>query len=189
MTDPDNTGTGGLMLVMNFKTNHSCVSPLVGSRLMLYPPRSIIPGKVATPQGQDPPSVVPLAWAGPAAYVTSGGSQYPAGGVPVIVAVEKKNVKGVLQRGTTTRIIVAGDSVFLGKGLIQAEANRDFAEQAASWLLDQSQYMTGIAPRKVVEYKVSLTRAQMTSIRWIFLGAMPGGILLLGGLVWLRRRH
>jgi hypothetical protein len=188
VTDPENTGAGGLLEVMNFKTNHPCVSPLVGSRLLLYPPRSIIPGKVATPQGQDPPSVVPLAWAGPAANITSGGSQYPMGGVPVIVAVEKKNVKGVLERGTT-RIIVAGDAVFLGKGLIRAEANREFAEQAARWLLDQSQYMAGIAPRKVVEYKVSLTHAQMTSIRWIFLGAMPGGILLLGGLVWLRRRH
>jgi hypothetical protein len=143
---------------------------------------------MATPQGQDPPSVVPLAWAGPAAYYTSHGSQYPAGGAPLIVAVEKKNVKGVLQRGTT-RIIVAGDATFLGGDNIDFEANRDFAEQAARWLLDQSQYMAGIATRRVVEYKVTLTHAQMTSIRWIFLGAMPGGIILLGGIVWLRRRH
>ena len=188
VTDPENTGAGGVMVVMNFQTNHPCVSPLVGSRLLLFQPRSISPLKMATPQGQDPPSVVPLAWAGPAAYYTSHGSQYPAGGAPLIVAVEKKNVKGVLQRGTT-RIIVAGDATFLGGDNIDFEANRDFAEQAARWLLDQSQYMGGIAPRKVVEYKVTLTHAQMTSIRWIFLGAMPGGIILLGGLVWLRRRH
>ncbi|HXD01229.1 MAG TPA: DUF4350 domain-containing protein [Verrucomicrobiae bacterium] len=188
VTDPDNTGTGGILMVMNFQTNHPCVSPLVGSRLVLSPPRSISKLNIATPQGQDPPSVVPLAWTGPAAYVTSGGSQYPAGGVPVIVAVEKKNVKGVVQRGTT-RIIVTGDAAFLGGENIEFEANREFAEQAARWLLDQSQYMAGIAPRKVIEYKVTMTHAQMTSIRWIFLGAMPGGILLLGGIVWLRRRH
>jgi ABC-2 type transport system permease protein len=188
VTDPDNTGPGGILMVMNFQTNHPCVSPLVGSRLVLFPPRSISKLTIATPQGQDPPSVVPLAWTGPAAYVTSGGSQYPAGGMPVIVSVEKKNVKGVLQRGTT-RIIVAGDATFLGGENIEFEANREFAEQAARWLLDQSQYMAGIAPRRVVTYKVTITHAQMTSIRWIFLAAMPGGILLLGGLVWLRRRH
>jgi hypothetical protein len=25
-------------------------------------------------------------------------------------------------------------------------------------------------------------------LRWLFLGGLPGGVLLLGGLVWLRRR-
>jgi ABC-type uncharacterized transport system len=186
--DPDNTASGGLLAVMNFATNHPCVGSLVGSELWLYPPRSISPRPVATPQGQEAPTVMPLAWAGPRAYVTSGASQYQAPNAPVIVAVEKKDVKGVLQRGTT-RIIVTGDAVFLGSGLIKAEANRDFAELAARWLLDQSQSMGGVPPRRVMEYRVTLTHAQMTSIRWIFLGAMPGGILLFGGLVWLRRRH
>ncbi len=187
--DPDNTAAGGnLVAIMNFATNHPCVSPLVGSELWMYPPRSISPVKVETAQGQEAPTVVPLAWAGPRAYVTMGGSQYPAGGAPVIVAAEKKDVKGVLQQGTT-RIIVAGDAVFLSSDYIKAEANRAFAELAARWLLDQSQSMGGVPPRRVMEYRINLTRAQMASIRWIFLGAMPGGILLLGWLVWLRRRH
>jgi hypothetical protein len=186
--DRDNTAASGLVAIMNFATNHPCVSSLVGSELWLYPPRSISPRHVATPQGQEAPSVVPLAWAGPRAYVVSGGSQYPAAFAPVIVAVEKKDVKGVLQRGTT-RIIVAGDGVFLASGNIKVEANRDFAILAARWLLDQSQSMGGVPPRRVMEYRVRLTRAQEKNIGWIFLGAMPGGILLIGGLVWLRRRH
>jgi ABC-2 type transport system permease protein len=190
LKDPDNTAAEGLVEITNFKTNHPCVSSLVGSRLLLLSPRSISPGQVATPQGQEPPSVVPLAWVGPRAYYTSGGSQYPAAEAPVIVAVEKKNVKGVVQRGTT-RIIVAGDSGFLATGNIDfpQAANHDFAEMAVRWLLDQTQSMGGVPPRKVTEYRVTLTHAQMNSIRWIFLGAMPGGILLFGGLVWLRRRH
>jgi hypothetical protein len=186
--DRENTATGGLLVINNFKTNQTYIGKLVGSSLWMYPPRSIRPGKIETSQGQDPPTVTPLAWAGPQAYCTSGGSDYPQPGVPVMVAVEKKNVKGVLQL-RSTRIIVVGDAAFLGKTLIEAAANHDFALQAAGWLLDQTQYMGGIPPRKVVEYKVTITHAQMTSIRWIFLGAMPGGILLLGGLVWLRRRH
>ena len=28
----------------------------------------------------------------------------------------------------------------------------------------------------------------MTQLRWLFLAAMPGAVLFLGGLVWLRRR-
>jgi len=28
----------------------------------------------------------------------------------------------------------------------------------------------------------------MTRLRWLFLAGMPGGVLFLGGLVWLRRR-
>jgi hypothetical protein len=186
ITDPDNTANGQGLAVMNFNTNHACVGPLVGSRLLLFPPRSISTNAVPASQGQDPPSVAALAWTGPRAVVDS---QLPAGGpVPLIVAVEKKNVKGVLQRGTT-RIIVAGDSFFLSNPYIQAEANGAFAELAARWLLEQTQLMNGVPPRKVVEYKVTMTRAQMSAIRWIFRGAMPGGILLLGGLVWLRRRH
>ena len=187
--DKDNITSDGFQAVMNFKTNHPCTSALVGSQLTLYFPRSIAPLNVPTVQGQDPPSVVVLASTGPRASVNNGGSEFPAGGpVPLIVAVERKNVKGVLQQGTT-RIIVAGDATFLTKRAIRATDNREFAELAARWLLDQTQYMGGIPPRKVVEYRVSLTHAQMTSIRWIFLGAMPGSILLLGGLVWLRRRH
>ena len=33
-----------------------------------------------------------------------------------------------------------------------------------------------------------MTQSQMTQLRWLFLAAMPGAVLFLGGLVWLRRR-
>jgi len=39
------------------------------------------------------------------------------------------------------------------------------------------------------EYKVTLSRAEMISVQWILLACMPGGALLLGGLVWMRRRR
>jgi LPXTG-motif cell wall-anchored protein len=34
-----------------------------------------------------------------------------------------------------------------------------------------------------------MTKAQMASVQLIFLLALPGAILGLGGLVWFRRRH
>jgi hypothetical protein len=38
------------------------------------------------------------------------------------------------------------------------------------------------------EYQITLTRTQMHGAVWVLLGALPGGCLLLGLLVWLRRR-
>jgi LPXTG-motif cell wall-anchored protein len=34
-----------------------------------------------------------------------------------------------------------------------------------------------------------MTESQMRKARWILLGGMPGAVLLLGALVWLRRRN
>jgi len=54
--------------------------------------------------------------------------------------------------------------------------------------LDRSQLLA-IGPRPIRQYRISMTQSQMTAARWILLAGMPGGVLLLGLLVWLRRRH
>ena len=33
-----------------------------------------------------------------------------------------------------------------------------------------------------------MTAKQMQTVQWIFLGGIPGGILFLGWIVWLRRQ-
>jgi hypothetical protein len=33
-----------------------------------------------------------------------------------------------------------------------------------------------------------MTHDQQKDVRWLLLGALPGGVLLFGGLVWLVRR-
>jgi hypothetical protein len=49
--------------------------------------------------------------------------------------------------------------------------------------------LSGLGPRPIKEYKLyNMTDAQAQSIRWLFLAGLPGGVLFLGGLVWLRRR-
>jgi hypothetical protein len=193
--DLDNMVKPGVMAVQEFNPNpeHSCVSPLVGSRLYLFSPRSLQSNQKPATGGSDPPSVFGLAaLTGPHIVEHINGSAVRRDGLQpfVIMAVEKKNVQGVQERGTT-RIIVTGDSYFLDTDNIDIDQgqNEEFAELAARWLLEQTQLLGGVAPRKVVDFRVMLTQAQMNSIRWIFLGAMPGGILLLGCLVWLRRRH
>jgi LPXTG-motif cell wall-anchored protein len=34
-----------------------------------------------------------------------------------------------------------------------------------------------------------MTRGQQQTVQWLFLAALPGAVLALGGLVWLRRRR
>jgi len=109
---------------------------------------------------------------------------------PVLVAVEQGSIQGVNSRGGGgTRIVLAGDSDFLDDAVIDSVGNHVFAQQALDWLLQRPQIMlSGLGPRPIKEYKLYMTATQEQSLRWLFLAALPGGILLLGGLVWLRRR-
>ncbi len=86
----------------------------------------------------------------------------------------------------TARLVVAGDSLFLGNSAIEAGANRDFASLAVNWLLER-EHLLAIAPRTVTEYRIELNRAEMTSITWLLLLVLPGGTLGLG-LLWWRRQ-
>jgi len=106
-----------------------------------------------------------------------------------MVAAEKGAVKGVVTERGSSRLIVAGDSIFLANGWIDSAANRDFASYAANWLLDRTQLLEGIGPRPVSEYRVIMTKTQLQAAEWILLGGMPASVLVLGSLVWLRRRH
>ena len=63
-----------------------------------------------------------------------------------------------------------------------------FAVAVVSWLLDRSSLLEGIGPRPVTEYRLVLSASQLTQVQWLLLGAMPGGILGLGALAWLRQR-
>jgi hypothetical protein len=72
--------------------------------------------------------------------------------------------------------------------MIQNGANKDFAAFALNWLLDRTQLLEGVGAREVTRHQLLITRAQLTKAEWVLLGGMPGTALLLGGLVWLRRR-
>jgi hypothetical protein len=110
------------------------------------------------------------------------------GAKPLIVAVEKSAAKGVAAERGATRVLVTGDSLFLGNERIESAANRDFASYAANWLLERPVLLEGVAPKRIDEYRLSISNLELQTVQWILLAAMPGGILFLGGLVWLRRR-
>ena len=109
---------------------------------------------------------------------------------PLLLAVEQGGIQGVNSPGGRgTRMVVAGDSDFLDDQVIDFVGNHVFAQLALDWLLQRPQIMlSGLGPRPIKEYKLYMTHAQTQAIRWLFLAGLPGGVLFLGGLVWLRRR-
>ena len=110
--------------------------------------------------------------------------------MPVAVALEKGALPGVkLERGTT-RIVVTGDVLFLSNALIERTGgNRVFGDRAVNWLLDRSAYFAGVSATPIKEWRLVMTDSQMWSVRGIFLLALPGASLVLGLLVWWRRRN
>lgn len=178
------------MQVVEFDKKNPIVNPLLGSELYLIRPRSVGALKAGA-QSADAPHVEEIAFTGPkaVAYSASGKLEsLTAQRFPLMVAVEKSTLKNVITDRGSTRIIVTGDSTFLGNVCIESLANRDFAGYAANWLLDRTEMLHGLGPQPIKEYQFLLTKAQLQSAEWILLGAMPGSALVLGGLVWLCRR-
>jgi hypothetical protein len=191
VTDPENTQNRGFDLLPKKFSIHPIVRPLSGSRLHLLLPRQVS-ALDRDAAGADAANVNELVWTGSEArFIGSITNEIqltddPPSSKPLMVAVEKGGIRGV--RSGSTRIVVCGDSLFLSNQLIDLEANRDFAHQAVNWLLARTEMLGGIGPRPVTEYRLSMTETQMMMVRWILLVGMPASVLVLGGLVWLRRR-
>ena len=84
--------------------------------------------------------------------------------------------------------MVVGNSLFLSNVLFDGGANRDFAHLAVNWLLSRDLLLGDVPPRAIPRYRVNVTEHQLQRLRLIFLVIVPGAVLLLGLLVWIRRR-
>ena len=187
VSDARNSWRGSDIVVMDFGPRpHPIVNPLTGSALHLILPRAVARLEVGNPPA-DAPRVEEIAFTGPGAKAD--GSDAPnSRRFSLAVAVEKGRVPGVIRDRGSTRLVVVGDSIFLGNHQIESAGNRDFLGCAINWLLERTQLMQGLGPRPITEFRLTMTKSQSRSAGWILLVAMPGAVLLLGGLVWLRRR-
>jgi ABC-type uncharacterized transport system involved in gliding motility auxiliary subunit len=183
--DPQNSIGDQVVVVRQFNPK-SFVNPLTQVALEMVLPRPI--AKVNSP---NPPANAPQA----DELVASGGNSTLADdptaaprSYPLITAVAQKPMAGVSNQRGNTRVIVAGDSLFLDNQIIEAAANRDFLNYAVNWLLDRQELMAGISPRPVTEFRLMLTQSQQRQVCWLLLGALPGGVLAFSLLVWLARR-
>ncbi len=185
VTDPERRMGESDVIIASFST-HPVVNPLSGLRLHVILPRMISKRGSHSPTA-DAANVEEIAFSGPKSFLGSATNRVRRA-YPLMVAVEKGAVKGVINEHGTTRILVVGDSIFLGNHQIESAANRDFATFAVNWLLARPQLVEGIGPRPISEYRLVMTHSQLEGAQWVLLGGMPGAILLVGGVVWLRRR-
>lgn len=184
ITEPQLTSGKFDLYAMSFNDLHPVVNPLIGSGLHLISPRPVGRLEVGkTPA--DAPQVEVLAQTSAAAILGRGPLR---GRFPLAVAVEKRNAPGVITERGATRIIAVGDSLFLCKQMIESAGNKDFLGYAVNWLLERTELMQGLGPRPVTEYRLAMTVSQQHSAQWLMLVAIPGSVLVFGGLVWLRRR-
>jgi hypothetical protein len=166
---------------------HHIVDPLIKDEtpIVMVWPRPLYPEDRAKIPGAPNLSIL--------AATSAGGTDgiHPATNYFLLAAIEQGVIKGVdAPRAGGTEIVVAGDSDFLDNQVIDVAGNHIFAKLALSWLLQRPAIMIeGLGPQPIKEYSLHLTSSQGAAVRWLFLAAMPGSILALGGLVWLRRRH
>ena len=187
VVDPENnSGAQTDVIVGNFSSTHPVVGPLLGSKLQLIMPRAVAKLRSGG-QSVNAPQVDEIAFSGPKSFFKSAPSEQHA--MPMIVAVEKGAIKGVVTERGTTRIVVVGDSIFLVNRQISSGANRDFISYAVNWLVDRPQLLQDVGPQPVKEYRLLMSNAQLQAAEWLLLGGLPGGVLLVGGMVWLRRRR
>jgi hypothetical protein len=194
--DPQNTMNQYDLITSNF-FSHPIVRPLARAELhIVNPPRSVAP-RASSRQSADAAKVEELVATGPEGMAVTEirngvpyrTSQDRRGSLPFMVAVEKGGLQGVSADRGSTRIVVAGEAQFLANQAIYSKANMDFAVQAVNWLLDRPHLMGGINARPVKEYQLIMSRSQVWALRWSLLVVLPGGVLVLGLLVWLRRRR
>ncbi len=109
------------------------------------------------------------------------------GHIPVAMAVERDPLRG-MENDKTVRLIVMGDSAWLSNGFYHRNDNAELARHLVDWMLDRS-HLLAIGPKPIKGYQFSLTETNGRALRGWLLGIVPGSILGLGFLVWLRRRH
>ena len=185
--DPEHStdATRKMDVITTSLSSHPAVNAIQARNWSLHfvEPRSV--GKLPKRDiSADAPKVDEIAFSSADSYAE--GDETHKRAFPLIAAVEKGDTKGIITG--STRMLVAGDSIFLGNQLIESAANRDFAGFALNWLLDRSQLLEGVAARPVERHQLLITAKQLNKAEWVLLGGMPGTALLLGGVVWLRRR-
>jgi ABC-type uncharacterized transport system involved in gliding motility auxiliary subunit len=189
--------SSGQDLITEYFGTHPISAPLLGVQLHMVYPR-VMTKAARGAHRTDAPTVSELVSTSPMATIVTDfrgeGLPYPSPtdfrtNSTIAVAIEKGKLQGLTTDRGTTRAVVVGDSFFWNNNMIDSAANRDFASLALNWLLDRSQLLGSLAPRPIPQFRVIMTEKQMTAVRWILLLGMPGSVLLLGSMMWVRRRH
>ncbi len=151
---------------------------------------SILTGKPVTP--------TPLVLSGPDSWgetdiagIFTRGAKYDdgekKGPLPMALVATKSTAGEKVKRSDETRVVAVGDGEFFSNQYQQLLGNLDFFQNTVSWLAEQEDRIT-IRPRSREGSRLFLTAAQVSTIKFLSIDALPFALLGLGLAVWLVRR-
>jgi ABC-type uncharacterized transport system involved in gliding motility auxiliary subunit len=196
VVDPENTLRGNDVHVRRF--NAHPISMKMNSIVQFFLPRSVQPlVDEESASAEDRPTVVPLFYTSEKSWSETQVEESTAkfdentgdkrGPFSLGVAVERGSSQKMLDvQIKPSRMVVFGDSDFVGNGSMVG-GNADLFMSALNWLLDREVLMA-IAPKPIEEVKLSLSQKQLRSMFWLNVAAIPAVAVVLGLLVWMRRR-
>ena len=201
VVDPENTLRGSDVHIRRYNTHP--ISMEMDSIVQFILPRSVM--QVVGEENsvsEDRPTVVPLfftsdkSWSetqvkeSTAKYDENTGDRRgndPDRPISLGVAVERGASQTMLDvQIRPSRMVVLGDSDFVSNGSMVG-GNEDLFMSALNWLLDREELMA-IAPKPIEEVKLSLSRKQLRRLFWINVTGIPAVAMLIGLMVWARRR-
>lgn len=168
------TLSGSDVIVSDFSADHPITSGLIGSRLVLEKPISLIPSAAA--QG--------IVGADRLEFVSVAGVASAA----MVAAVERGAGAGSDLAVRPTRIVAIGDPSFVMNGQLtqRANANRDFFLNVIAYLSGGEAICS--EPIESETLATGLDRAGRARMAMVSALAIPGGVFVLMTLVALRRR-
>ena len=86
-----------------------------------------------------------------------------------------------------SRLVVVGDSDFLGNQVINILGNRDLGLNMTNWLAQQED-LIAIRPRDAADRRITLTQDQSERIFWLSIVIIPGLLFANAFRVWWKRR-
>ncbi|HXH86226.1 MAG TPA: GldG family protein [Nitrospira sp.] len=85
------------------------------------------------------------------------------------------------------RLVVFGDSDFASNEAVGQASNGDLFLNAVDWLA-QDENLISIRPKKVTNRSVNLTAGGAIALRWLDIFGLPGMVIIVGIVIWWKRR-
>jgi ABC-type uncharacterized transport system involved in gliding motility auxiliary subunit len=101
------------------------------------------------------------------------------------VAVEDQVYNLAANETYTTRMVVIGNSGFLGTGF---EGGSNLFMNSLNWIFEREDSIT-IRPKSLTVQPLNITEMQVRIYGALALVVIPAIVLIAGLVVWLRRRH
>ncbi len=201
VVDPENTLRGSDVHVRRY--NAHPISMEMNSVVQFILPRSVMPLAAGTAAAaEDHPVAVPLfftseeSWSEMQVEDTTAKFDPDKGDYPGDIPERPISLGVAVERGASetvldvqirpSRMVVFGDSDFVSNGSMVG-GNEALFMSALNWLLERDVLMA-IAPKPIEEVKLSLSSRQLRRLFWINVAGIPSGAMVIGLLVWSRRR-